>query len=314
MSWVKFHGELRQGAKRGLPRAVRFVYLELCHEARAGRGVVPLPVGMGDLEGLQDLLGGDRSEVKRALALLTSGSDPLLTLSGPDGERSIVVVSWAKWNAGAVEPPGASTARSQRHREACNGDATAVAWGVQRSGNGDATVMQRSGNARSSVDQIRSDQIPDPPVVPRGGTEPEVGSLEAALVASVAATKPKKPKASVADRAKRGTPCPPSTGGEVDQATWLAERGLPALSDRTHGAEVARLLDHHRAKGTISLDWAASWRTWRSNAARFGAGGKPQPHQGGWEELQAYGREQAERDRLSPPPPVRTPTEDECPF
>ena len=37
MTWIKFHGEIRRGKHRGIPRALRFVFLELAHEAREKR-------------------------------------------------------------------------------------------------------------------------------------------------------------------------------------------------------------------------------------------------------------------------------------
>lgn len=124
MSWIKFHSELTENAKRGLPRAVRFVYLELSLLARKGRGVVPLPVGMRDTDAVCDLLGGDRREVVKALTVLTAkpsaSAEPMVRIEdAEDGGRQLVVTSWEKWNR--VDE---SAARVQRYRERRNDDVT----------------------------------------------------------------------------------------------------------------------------------------------------------------------------------------------
>lgn len=111
---------------------------------------------------------------------------------------------------------------------------------------------------------LLSDATPtleDPPVVPQG-TEPEVS------------TKNAKPK-----RAKPRTSCPPGDTPADQVNRWLVDRKVPRLDDPEFGTEVAKMLDHHRAHGKLSADWAASWRTWRGNIRRFGpgrpAGGPP---------------------------------------
>lgn len=62
------------------------------------------------------------------------------------------------------------------------------------------------------------------------------------------------------------------------------ERNLRDATDRGYSAsrigELAQhFRDHHRAKGTTSKDWDASWRTWLANDKRFSSGrnggGKP---------------------------------------
>lgn len=54
---------------------------------------------------------------------------------------------------------------------------------------------------------------------------------------------------------------------ERAQEYWR-EKGRPDLAIRV--LEIAEgFRDHHRAKGTTSKDWAASWRTWCRNALKF---------------------------------------------
>lgn len=117
MTWIKFHEELTKGAKRGIPRATRFIYLELSALARPRAGSVDLPVGMSELDGVRDLIGGDAREIKAALRTLTTpmadGEAPMLRFDGTKGKLTLVVPAWAKWN----DKPGGSTQRVREHRE-----------------------------------------------------------------------------------------------------------------------------------------------------------------------------------------------------
>jgi len=73
--WIPFHASLCEGDKRGLSRATRFVYLELCLKARRYDGAIPLPRGFrSDADAVHDLIGGDRREVRVAMAELTAVS------------------------------------------------------------------------------------------------------------------------------------------------------------------------------------------------------------------------------------------------
>lgn len=103
MVWVKFHDKLCRGAKRGLPRAARFVFMELCLEARPGRGVIALPLGMSALDALHDVLGGNRKEIADAIKALTtvpkhSPDDPepraMVEIGGEDGALTLTIPSW----------------------------------------------------------------------------------------------------------------------------------------------------------------------------------------------------------------------------
>ncbi len=65
---------------------------------------------------------------------------------------------------------------------------------------------------------------------------------------------------------KRKSSAPPADDAAA-LAAWLARWDIPSPeSDRV----VAHFLDHHRAKGSTFLDWAAAWRTWRAREADFG--------------------------------------------
>lgn len=118
MTWVRFHGELRQGEKRGLSRATRFVYLELSHEARPRQGVVVLPQRMGDVDAVHEVLAGNRKEIVEAIRDLTAGPDPMIRFEEREGKRVLVVINWEKWNPKRDD----SGPRVQRYRDKKKGD------------------------------------------------------------------------------------------------------------------------------------------------------------------------------------------------
>ena len=132
--WVRFHRELRQGDKRGLPRSTRFIYMELSQEARRLHGVIPLPIGMGGLDGVCDILGGNRREVVEALRTLTDGPTPMLSFQEIDGKRVLVVTEWEKWNPAdrtAAERQQRRRDEEKRKRDA-NRDVTRDSHGLDR--------------------------------------------------------------------------------------------------------------------------------------------------------------------------------------
>lgn len=170
MVWVKFHDKLCKGAKRGLSRAARFVFMELCLESRPGRGVLDLPIGMTDIDAIHDILGGNREELADAIKALiavpkSTPNDPepraMVELTGEEGARRLTVPSWDTWNSGQ-ESPGASTERSRRHRQrSASNEQNAVASQESNTAppdatvvapvaNDDATPVQRSGNGSAT--------------------------------------------------------------------------------------------------------------------------------------------------------------------
>jgi hypothetical protein len=195
--WVKFHVELCRGAKRGIPRAYRFIYLELAREARKLRGIVELPSGMSDVDGVYDLLGGNREEVEGALSALTIGRDAMLTFEGKSGARRLIVKQWKKWNS--FEPPGASTERSRRHRAAAQqgtlpGFPETNATDSQRPLQPVANGKQRS--AFSRVEKRRSDHQPgsittqyQPEAGPAAGGVGDIGALRNAIREALASSR-----------------------------------------------------------------------------------------------------------------------------
>lgn len=76
-------------------------------------------------------------------------------------------------------------------------------------------------------------------------------------------TKPKKDKPSLG---KRPTRLPANFAPIMSGKTAAVVAGWPPgrLED-----EVEHFCDHHTAKGTLSHDWQASWRTWVRNSKRW---------------------------------------------
>ena len=278
--WVKFHRELTRGAKRGIKRAYRFVYLELSLEARARLGVIELPFDMPLADAVADLLGGDRREIQEALKALMAGPEPMVEVCEVGGIRTLSVVQWAKWN----EAPGGSTERVQRHREKQrNGDVTryTVTPGTvpETVGNALVTPSEERREEEKRRDQIPSVSLPAVPTV----------TADAAVAAPGPVGPDTKPKRG---RPKMGkTACPSSDDPNV--AEWLDEHALPALSSK-FGADVAKMLDWHRSNGKMMADWAATWRNWaRSERA---------PHPVG--PADGHAPKVTERDEPKPPPPL----------
>ncbi len=174
MTWIKFHSELRDGRKRGLSRASRFVYLELSLLSRASRGVIDLPRGMNVPDAIHDILGGSRKEIGVALDDLCSEEFDMIRVEEDNGHQRVVVVNWAKWNA--IDESAARRQRDSRSRR--NGHVTRDVTDMSRVTHGDVTRL----------DQRRSEKRRSDPPNPRdGGSDfsknPEPDSEPQTLVA-----------------------------------------------------------------------------------------------------------------------------------
>lgn len=238
MTWVRFHGELRAGEKRGLPRATRFVYLELSHEARPLGGYIVLPVGMPDVEAVCDVLGGNRREVVEALKLLTSGEKPMVSFENFDGKRVLVVIEWLKWN-----PVGDSSTnrvrewrkeqerlKEQRRKQECNALPTVANESPKQ--DEDVTRAPVSARGRNSLSLSLSDSFSS------SEQDPRVTSMSTG-------------------RRKRRTRCPESAASDVEVREWALQWAIPSEHPR-----FARFVDWHRSTDTLRADWTAAWRTW----------------------------------------------------
>lgn len=108
--WVKCHSALTKGSKRALPRATRFVFLELLLEARDLDGSVEIRSDLDVPAAIYDLIGGSLGEIAEAMSALSAAG--MVVVEQTDGGRFVTVPSWERWNR--TEP---STGRVKRHRE-----------------------------------------------------------------------------------------------------------------------------------------------------------------------------------------------------
>jgi len=160
MPWVKAHRSLREGVKRGMSRATRFVYLELCDAARASGGVLRLAPGVAVVAAVHDLLGGSKREIADALRDLTDpkfGDEgaPMVTISEEANDRSLTIVRWDEEQT--TDATAARRAKEYRDRRRVTRDAGVTS----RVTNGDVTALEE-----------RREEEKKPPGVPRdGGTE-----------------------------------------------------------------------------------------------------------------------------------------------
>lgn len=118
--YVPFHKELTQDDKDDIPRAYRFIFLEISLKAReAGHGGwVRIKRRLSDAEAIRDLIGGDLDEIKGALndkpqdGELTLVSEGMIRIERSGDEARVVLPSWDKW-AG----PKTSAERMREARE-----------------------------------------------------------------------------------------------------------------------------------------------------------------------------------------------------
>jgi len=83
---------------------------------------------------------------------------------------------------------------------------------------------------------------------------------------------PTPPKAKTRKTAKRGSRVSETWAPSPVDYAHASKKGL-SPQEINHEADQFR--DYHIAKGTISKDWAASWRTWCRNAAKWKSERKP---------------------------------------
>jgi hypothetical protein len=192
MIWVKFHEELTNGAKHGIPREWRFVLMELSLLCRPKRGWVELPLGMSDVDGVCELLGGNRRQVVKAVEFFTAGDEPSLVFGGKLGARRLVIPSWADWNSSDH-----STVRVQKHRDSLTRNAFHSE--VKRSCNANETLLEES---RVEKSRVESAPVVAPAKEPMVKREP-----------------------------KRDTACPSSNADDNEVRAWLEKWSLVDAAD-----------------------------------------------------------------------------------
>ena len=170
--WVPFHRNLAEGSKKGLPRGVRFVLLELSLKARPKGGVINLPAQWTTLKAVHDLIGGSRKEIDEALLEFTKpdedGVAPIKIVK--DLTRHTLIISkWREWAGGK-----SSTERVQKHRDAKKNATIDTDETV-------TSVTNRNGGNAYSTGQYRTveNKTEDPPLPPGGEDEEGAGIPEA---------------------------------------------------------------------------------------------------------------------------------------
>lgn len=246
MTWIKFHEELNRGAWRGVPRAVRYVFLELSLLCRPLRGSVSLPLGMGALEGVLDLLGGDRREVKAALEFLTSGDSPTVVVEGDPGRLTLRIPHWERWNT--VDN---SAERVRRHRQEAKRQSE-----QKQEDAPPCNALQPLPPAPlpplqsvTPVTPLEKSRV-DPPIGPPTGGEPEQA--------------PRRTRS----RKQPARAMPEGWAPRPEELTEGAKHGFSAARVQ---AEAERFRDHHQAKGNVFADWHAAFRKWLGNAKKWDA-------------------------------------------
>jgi len=155
-NWIKFHEGLRAGFWHGVPRAYRFVFLELCHEAKRLDGVVELPHGAKDhIDGIAQLLGGNTRETRRALRFLITNRPKTIEFTASPGGRQVLVRGWSRHN-----PTCSSAERVRKHRAKNQGSRPLTPPNVTP-GPLHVTVTE---TPQSRVEERRVDKIPPTPV------------------------------------------------------------------------------------------------------------------------------------------------------
>lgn len=193
--WVKAHSRLMAGKWRGVPRATRFVLLELAIEARPLGGIIELPYGTVDpVEALVDLLAGsgrrDRREVREAVRFLSR--DDVATVRFErvlDVERASIP-SFATWNAASSS---AERMRAKRARDAAAQEypTDASKGDVTHDGNGDGS---RGEERRGEEIQRQGDDAPQLELVPPEPQKPSaVDRVWSAFLAARSRAFPKRP-------------------------------------------------------------------------------------------------------------------------
>jgi hypothetical protein len=191
--WIPAHRRLFKGAKKGWPRAVRFILLELCHEARPTNGVLEFPVEWDTLTAVHDRLGGNRKEIRVALAKLQetdATGTQVIQIERDQTEHRLKIVKWDSWSG---PKSGAERTEDYRKREVEKRTASQPVNDVTPTGS-DSTGQERRGSdaharggpsEQSGISERHLKSVPPPPPDPEPSeaAAPSAGTLVAARAA-----------------------------------------------------------------------------------------------------------------------------------
>ncbi len=165
--WIPCHRRLLKGAKKSWPRAARFVFLELCHEARPTGGVIDLPIEWDTLTAVHDRIGGNRKEIRVALALLQipdATQSQVVQIERDETQHRLEITKWDSW----VGPKsGAERMQTLRERVLKNANASRAPLTVTPTGE-ESKRQERRGESAAPLreeapSQIRIRSAPPPP-------------------------------------------------------------------------------------------------------------------------------------------------------
>lgn len=173
--WVPCHRRLLKGAKKGLPRAVRFVLLELCHEARPTGGILEFPPEWETLTAVHDRIGGNRKEIRKALTVFQiPDADGLqvIQIERDETKHRLKIVKWGSW---AGPKSGAERNEDYKKRHVANSNASPSVSEVTPTVQENREQERRGSGARASEEPRTSERrlksVP-PPAMPSEAAAP----------------------------------------------------------------------------------------------------------------------------------------------
>lgn len=183
--WVPCYASLTQGRKRALPRASRFIFLELCIAAREGGGLVELTPGLDLGDSVHDVIGGNRREVHAAVEHLTA--EEMIDCHSQPG--FLVISNWDRWKL--RDATNAERQARFRERKRIGRGNAAVTDATVTSNVTPTVTSNRYANGRnaSRSDQKRSEEkrseglasIPTVAVAESSLTPDEIAAAESAM-------------------------------------------------------------------------------------------------------------------------------------
>lgn len=256
--WVKAHSRLMRGKWRGVPRAWRFVLLELSLESKPLGGVIELPYGATDpIEALVDLLAGpsrkERKEVRDAILFLSQPGVESITfedansaIATPFDAKTVAkrarIPSYSTWNS-----LSSSTFRMRESRELDRAFEELRGDTVNCDAHGDEAGDALEEKRREEIREEEKKGDSKPPSPPRA----------------------KPPKIGRRNRTSIGTRIPSDWTPSAKLVDWALSNGC----GRDHAMALAEeFRDHWLASAdpaAFKSDWDAAYRTWVRKDAKW---------------------------------------------
>ena len=202
-------------------------------------------------------LAGDAKRSDRLAARLVSVG---LWEPHPSGD------GWQMHDYLAFNPSREQVLRERDSKSAAGKATAAKRWGTKPSSSSSGSSYRTSDSSSNSSPHDAATTHGDAPVPSRPIPDPNPEKRESEL--TLVPTEPGGVKARNGKPAKSFVPTSVATSAAVD--AWCLANGVPLPSEKR---EVAKMLDHFRAKGEARSDWAATWRNWERRAPEFASNG-----------------------------------------